>query len=66
MARPKLEVLETAEKTEPVAERFVLKKSHGLIVRGKASRHFAAGTEFDPSKDGELVSQLAQSGAIFE
>jgi acyl-CoA thioesterase len=66
MGRPKQEVLSTPEQEEPKAERFILKKNHGLLQHGRSSRHFAAGTEFDPVKDGELISQLAQSGAIFE
>lgn len=45
---------------------FVLQKNHGLIKQGRASQFFAAGTEFDPAKDGELISALAQSGALIE
>ncbi|SDR37600.1 hypothetical protein SAMN05443245_5243 [Paraburkholderia fungorum] len=65
MPRPKQEPV-VAESGEPKAERFVLKKNHGLLLQGRSSQHFSAGTEFDPIKDRELVSQLFQSGAIFE
>jgi hypothetical protein len=67
MTKPKQDAPEV-ELTEPAPStpRFVLKKNHGLTIRGRAHRHFTAGTEFDPAKDGEVISQLAQSGAIFE
>lgn len=66
MARPKQEIVAPVEHAEPAAPRFVLKKNHGLTIRGRAHRHFMAGTEFDPEKDGEIISLLAQSGAQFE
>jgi hypothetical protein len=66
MPKPKQDAVEVVASAEPSAPRFVLKKNHGLTIRGRAHRHFTAGTEFDPAKDGETISQLAQSGAIFE
>jgi hypothetical protein len=66
MPRPRQEATDVAEKHEPKAERFVLKKNHGLLLHGRSSQHYLAGTEFDPVKDAALISQLAQSGAIFE
>jgi hypothetical protein len=66
MARPKQEAPEAVAPAQPSAPRFVLKKNHGLTIRGRIHRHFTAGTELDPVKDGELISLLAQSGAQFE
>ena len=43
---------------------FVLKKNHGLTLHGRSSKHYAAGTVFDPATDGELISQLVRGGAI--
>lgn len=65
MARPKQDTPDTAEQIQE-RPRFVLVKNHGLTVRGRASQFFSAGTEFDPAKDGELISALAQSGALIE
>lgn len=45
---------------------FVLKKSHGLTHHGRTHKFYAAGTTFDPAKDGELISLLFQSGALIE
>lgn len=45
---------------------FLLKKSHGLIHNGRASRFYEAGTEFDAKEDGEVISLLAAAGAQIE
>jgi hypothetical protein len=45
---------------------FVLKKNHGLTFNGRTNKFFAAGTTFDPAKDGVLISQLVRSGARIE
>ena len=66
MARPRQEVVAPIEQAEPEAPRFILKKNAGLTVLGKPHQFFPAGTEFDPDKDGELITKLVQSGAIFE
>jgi len=66
MARPKQEAPDAPEVTESAAPKFVLKKNHGLMTHGRTHQHFTAGTEFDPIKDGALITQLVQSGALFE
>lgn len=45
---------------------FVLKKNHGLTLQGRTHKFYEAGTTFDPAKDGELISQLIQSGAALD
>jgi hypothetical protein len=58
------EVTEQAEVAAPGL--FVLKKNHGLIINGRASRHYSAGTTFDPATDGEVISHLVRTGAHLE
>jgi hypothetical protein len=64
MARPSKATPDDAP--EQQAERFILKKNHGLIEDGRTCQFYAAGTEFDPATDAKTIAALVQAGAIFE
>lgn len=67
MARKKSEDLaDDSAFAEVIQDRFVLAKSHGVVVAGKACKFYPAGTEFDPEEDSGLISILCKSGAQFE
>jgi hypothetical protein len=56
----------TSHSQGAAAGMFVLKKNHGLILNGRASKFYAAGTTFDPAKDGEVIAHLVRSGACID
>lgn len=45
---------------------YVLKKSHGVVMNGRTSHHYPAGTSFDIEKDAAIIALLARTGAQFE
>ena len=47
-----------------VPARVVLAKNCGFLSHGR-SHWYAAGTSFDPSTQGELISRLVRAGAVF-
>lgn len=52
--------------SEDAPKKMVLKKSHGLILHGRAHHFYPAGKEFDLEADATVIAQLVQSGAHFE
>lgn len=46
--------------------KMVLKKNHGLLINGRVNKFYPAGTKFDFEADAALITQLVQSGAVFE
>ncbi len=65
MAKKDTEIEEVVE-VVPGKTMFVLKKSHGLVMHGRESKFYAAGTEFDPETDALIIAELAKSGAQIE
>ncbi len=61
-----VEVPDVIEPEMPHNPAFVLIKNHGLILHGRESQYFPAGTEFDPIADAKLIAALAKSGAQLE
>lgn len=66
MARQPRSAQDGAEQNaEQESPRFVLARNHGLVVGG-VCRFYPAGSQFDPEKDGALISSLIRAGATFE
>ena len=48
--------------SEAVKITYRLENNAGLIIDGKANKHFAAGTEFDAIADKATIEALVRSG----
>ena len=55
----------SSETTKPARSGFVLAKNFGFVSHGK-SHWWPAGHQFDPERDGELISLAHRHGATFE